>query len=172
MGDDGGSGRQPVVVGVAPGQPDHVLRDAARFARQFDAELICAYVDADRFVVSEDADGRTTTSPIDPDLDDPGQEELEPALAAHLASVLGPSGVRWSTRLLAGDTAQALGHLAETVDAAMIVVGVHGRGFAAGVQELFNRSVAVRLAHHQDRPVVVVPARSSGAEPRRPWTSA
>ncbi|MEK8225305.1 hypothetical protein NKG05_02985 [Oerskovia sp. M15] len=43
--------------------------------------------------------------------------------------MLDPSGVRWSTRLLVGDTAQALGHLAETVDAAMIVVGTHERGF-------------------------------------------
>jgi len=171
MEESSGAVPQPVVVGVALGQPDHVLHDAARFATQFDAELICAHVNAGRFAVSEGADGQMTSSPIDPDYHDVREEEFDPTLAAHLATVLDPSGVRWSTRLLVGDTAQALGHLAETVDAAMIVVGTHERGFGGGVQEFFNRSIAVHLAHRQNRPVVVVPARAPGAESPLPWVT-
>jgi nucleotide-binding universal stress UspA family protein len=152
----------PVVVGVSPGQPDLVLREAARFAHRFGGELVCAHVTPGRFVVSERPDGSVVSAPIDPDYDDEREQDLDPALVEHLAGVLGPTGVRWSARLLVGDTADALSRLADTLDAAMIVVGAHRHGLARGVQELFNRSVAVRLAHRQARPVVVVPARPSG----------
>ena len=138
---------------------------------QFGTELICAHVNAGRFVVSEDSAGAVRSSPIDPDFHDEREDTFDPALEAHLASVLGPSGVRWSTRLLAGDTAEALGHLAKTVNAAMIVVGTHERGFGGGVQEFFNRSIAVHLAHRQNRPVVVVPARAPGVESPLPWVT-
>lgn len=138
---------------------------------QFGTELICAHVNAGRFVVSEDSAGAVRSSPLDPDFHDAREDAFDPALEAHLASALGPSGVRWSTRLLAGDTAEALGHLAETVNAAMIVVGTHERGFGGGVQEFFNRSIAVHLAHRQNRPVVVVPARAPGVESPLPWVT-
>ncbi|GAA3211830.1 universal stress protein [Oerskovia jenensis] len=171
MGENRGLDPQPVVLGVAPGQPDHIVHDAARFATQFGAELICAHVNAGRFAVAEDSAGTVTSAPIDPDYHDEREDEFDPALAARLAAVLDPSGVRWSTRLLVGDTADALGHLAETVDAAMIVVGTHERGFGGGVQEFFNRSIAVHLAHRQNRPVVVVPARAPGVESPLPWVT-
>ena len=128
--------RQPVIVGVFPGQPAHIVEQAARFAAAFRAELLCAHVRT-----GHDA------------------ELVDAELEAQLAQVLAGSTVAWSIRLLAGDITAALGHLATTVDAAMIVVGSHERSFGGGVQEFFNRSVAVHLAHRQDRPVVVVPAR-------------
>lgn len=156
-------GAQPVVVGVSPGQPDVVVREAARFAGRSGGELVCAHVTAGRFVVAERPDGSVVSASIDPDYDDEREQDLEPALVEHLAAVLDPTGVRWSTRLLAGDTADALGRLADTLDAAMIVVGAHRHGLARGVQELFNRSVAVHLAHRQARPVVVVPVRATDA---------
>ena len=159
-GGDGVPAPRPVVVGVAPGQPDVVLREAARFADRFGGELVCARVVAGRFVVSERPDGSVVSASIDPDYDDEREQDLDASLVEHLAAVLGPTGVRWTTRLLVGDTADALGHLADTVDAAMIVVGTHRHGLARGVRELFDRSVAVHLAHRQSRPVVVVPARA------------
>ena len=151
----------PVVVGVSPGQPDVVLVEAARFAGRFGGELVCAHVVAGRFAVSERPDGSVVSASIDPDYDDEREQDLEPALVEHLAAVLGPTGVRWSTRLLVGDTADALGRLADTLDAAMVVVGAYRHGLARGVQELFNRSVAVHLAHPLVRPVVVVPVRAT-----------
>lgn len=148
---------RPVVVGVCSTQPEQVLREAATLAGALGAELVCAHVVAGRFVVAEDPDGNVTSEPIDPDLDDVRETRMDSALLARLAAVLDPTGVRWSTRALAGDPADSLGHLAQTLDASLIVVGAHRRGLAGGVQELFNRSVAVRLVHRQGRPVVVVP---------------
>lgn len=155
-----------VVVGVSPGQPPHIVAEAARFARAFDVELVCAYVDPGRYPTAEDADGQVESAPIDPDLpDDPfgprGGGEVD--LDAELAEVLDALPVTWSTRRLAGDVTVALGHLADTLDASMIVVGTHERSFTGGLQEFFNRSVAVHLAHRQQRPVVVVPARAPGS---------
>ena len=154
--------RPPVVVGVSPGQPRHIVEHAARFARAFSAELICAYVNPGRFATDETAEGRVATHSIDPDFSELEAEDTE--LVADLTQTLTGSGVTWTTRFLAGDVAVALGHLANTVDAAMIVVGTHERSFSASVQEFFNHSVAVHLAHRQQRPVVVIPARPPGVE--------
>lgn len=162
---------QPVVVGVEPGQPDHIVKDAAYFAAQFRAELICAHVNAARFAVAEDADGNVTSAAIDPDYADEGEGLFDPELAARLSSALADSGVQWSTRTLVGDTADALAHLADTVDAAMIVVGSHERGIGGSVREFVNRSIGVHLAHRQNRPVVVVPARAPGVESPLPWVT-
>ena len=48
-----------ILVGVTYGQSDAVLRHAARFARTFDAALVCAHVDPGRYVVEELPDGLT-----------------------------------------------------------------------------------------------------------------
>jgi nucleotide-binding universal stress UspA family protein len=162
------AGPRPVVLGVSPAQPEHVVLEGARFAQAFGGELVCAHVTAGRFVVAERPDGSVVSAPIDPDYDDEREQVLDPALVARLAAVLGPTGVRWSARLLVGDPADALARLADTLDAAMIVVGTHRHGVARGVQELFNRSVAVHLAHRQARPVVVVPARRAHGPDHRP----
>lgn len=156
-------GPLPVVVGVVHGQPDHVLECAALFAVNFGAELICAHVNAARFAVAEDADGNVTTRSIDPDYADEREHGFDAELAAHLSAVLAASGVEWSTRALAGETAAALGRLADTVDAAMIIVGSHHHSLAGGVREFAHRSVAVHLAHSQTRPVVLVPSRAPSA---------
>lgn len=161
--------RQPVVVGVSPGQPAHIVQHAARFAAAFHAELICAHVNPGRFTAAETGDGHVTSHSIDPDFSEPGEEAFDAGLEAELADALDNTHVTWSTRLLAGDITVALGHLATTVDAAMIVVGTHERSFSGGVQEFFNRSVAVHLAHRQQRPVVVIPARPPGVTSPLPW---
>jgi nucleotide-binding universal stress UspA family protein len=146
-----------VIVGVIPGQPDAVVLAAAVFASRFRAELVCACVDTSRHMVSERADGSVTSVPYDPDLPELGEEEFDPALRAHLAAHLDGHGIAWSTRALAGDPARALGHLAETLGATMIVVGTRESGIRGSLHEFFNGSVAVHLAHRQHRPVVVVP---------------
>ena len=60
-------------------------------------------------------------------------------------------------RELAGDCAHALGKLAETLRAEVIVVGSRRRGVRSSIQEYLGGSVAVHLAHRQHRCVVVVP---------------
>ncbi|WP_427017143.1 universal stress protein [Pseudarthrobacter sp. P1] len=161
---------QPVVVGVHPGQPAHVLRTAAAFALRFGAELLCAYANPGRFPVSEDASGTVATGSIDPDFEDQAEESFDPALAARLAALLADTGLAWRPVLLAGDAATALGHLADTVDAAMIIVGTHQRSPGSSLHDFFARSVATQLAHKQSRPVVVVPAHAHEATPLIPGT--
>ena len=51
-----------ILVGVTYGQSDVVLRHAARFARTFDAALVCAHVDPGRYVVEELPDGTVASS--------------------------------------------------------------------------------------------------------------
>lgn len=159
---------RPVIVGVSPGQPSHIVQHAARFAHAFGAELVCAHVNPGRFATAEGTDGRVVSQSIDPDYSEIEAEDAE--LTADLARALDGSDVTWTTRELAGDVTVALGHLANTLDAAMIVVGTHERSFSGGVQEFFNRSVAVHLAHRQQRPVVVIPARPPGTESPLPWS--
>jgi nucleotide-binding universal stress UspA family protein len=149
--------QQIVLVGVTPGQPDDVVLQAAQLAKDLSIELVCANVDAARYMVVEHADGSMTSLPFDPDLPSSENEEFDPALADHLAKVLARSDVTWSLRSLAGDPARAIGHLAETLDARLIVVGTRGTGFRGTFHEFFYGSIAVHLAHRQRRPVVVVP---------------
>jgi nucleotide-binding universal stress UspA family protein len=158
-----------VVVGVVPNQPAAVLASAAPFARSLDAEIVCATVDASRYGVGEDADGRVIAWPVDADLADEQVEEFDPSLRDSIAAILDPLGVRWSTRALAGGAAQELSRLAEQLDAAMIVVGTRERGVRGSLHEFFSGSVAVQLAHRQHRPVLVIPLDPAGTGLELPW---
>lgn len=153
----GAGAGQPVVVGVAPGQSPRVVGQAARFARQFGSELICACANPARFATGESADGSMTSASLDPDFADEGEAAFDPQLAADLAGILAGTDVSWRTLAIPGDVAHALGHLANTVDAAMIVVGTRERSLGGSIQELLSSSIAAKLARGQFRPVVVVP---------------
>jgi nucleotide-binding universal stress UspA family protein len=157
-----------VVVGVFPGQPDRVVREAAVFAARFQAELVCAQVEQNRYLVLELPDGTISSLPFDPDLPELQEATFDPELEAHLVEVLGTTP-NWSTRALAGEPAEALGRLADTLDAAMIVVGTRRRGMRSGVGEFFAGSVAVHLAHRQRRPVVVIPLNPVAPDSALPW---
>ncbi|WP_051973262.1 universal stress protein [Cryobacterium sp. MLB-32] len=158
-----------VIVGVIPGQPDAVVLQAATFARRFNAELVCASVDVNRYMVFDLGDGSMTSIPLDPDLVDPGEPGFEPGLLAHLTALLADVDVVWSTRSLAGDPALALGGLADTLGAAMIVVGTREATVRASLGEFFNGSVAAHLAHRQHRPVVVIPLAPVAVDEALPW---
>lgn len=151
------TGASPVVVGVFPGQPDAVVLAAASIARRFGTELVCAYVDRSRYTVEEHSDGTVSSLPIDPELPDLREDDFPPKLRAHLAELLDGRHAAWSTRALAGDPAHSLGRLAERINAALIVIGTRDAKLRDTIREFFDGSVAVRLAHRQHRPVVVVP---------------
>ena len=161
-----------VIVGVVPGQPDAVVSQAAMFANHFNAVLVCASVDARRYMVEGQADGSVTSLPFDPDLPDLREEDFDADLRDHLGTILDARGVTWSTRALAGDPARALGHLADTLGAVMIVVGTKEATVRGSIKEFFNGSVAVHLAHHQHRPVVVIPLNPVPFEDAFPWEPA
>lgn len=145
-----------VVVGVVLGQPAAVVRTAASFAQRFGADLVCACVDPSRYTLEHAVDGPDLALPLDPDLLDlPAGPDprVEAMVAEHLRGHQTP----WSVRALAGGPARELARLAEELDAAMIVVGTREGGLRGSLRELVNGSVAAQLAHHQHRPVLVVP---------------
>jgi nucleotide-binding universal stress UspA family protein len=146
----------PVLMGVVPGQPLAVAHRAAEMAFSLNVELICAYVDVTTYL-AEEPDGRVEARPIDPDGVDDDIEGISAGIAEHLREALGETGIRWSFLTLSGEPARALGRLAETRDASIIVVGTRERGFGARFEELLVGSVAVHLTHRQHRPVLVVP---------------
>jgi nucleotide-binding universal stress UspA family protein len=145
-----------VVVGILPEQPLWVVQVAGEYAKAFDAELVCVAADATRYAYQELPDGTLLTAPVDPDLIAVGPM-FSPERLAEIDEVLAPLKVRWSMRELVGVAADALMEVAEDVDALMIVLGARPGGFRGALRRAFAGSVAMRLAHRQYRPVVVVP---------------
>jgi nucleotide-binding universal stress UspA family protein len=159
----------PIVVGVTSGQPDAVVLAASEIATQFGAELICAAVDPSRYMLQELPDGSMTSASFDPDALEQPDAEFDPGLRAQIERVLHGRPVTWSTRILAGDPARALGHLAGTVRAVMIVVGSREPTIRHTFRSFFVGSIAVRLAHGQHRPVVIIPLDPVPFDAELPW---
>lgn len=147
--------RGAVIVGTIPGQSARVLKEAARYAELLRAPLLVIHVDVTRFVTYEDPDGYVHSAPIDLDLAS-GENALADVTAAA-ASVLEGRALVWSVRQLVGDPALAMKHLADEVEARLLVVGTRRRGIGESIREFFTGSVAARLAHRQHRPILVVP---------------
>ena len=145
-----------IVVGVTPKQPLTMLRQSVHFARQFNAVLVCANVEAGSYVVAEHSDGSVESRPIDPDQPDWNTAIFDRSLAARIRDIADKEGVRVEFRELAGDIAHALVRLADVLNAEMIIVGSR-RGLRPSRHEFFGSSVAAQLAHRQPRPVVVIP---------------
>lgn len=160
-----------IIVGVVPRQPAHVLLKAAEFAKAFDAILVCASVDPSRYFVERLTDGRFTTMPVDPEVSDLRVETFSESHRQRIASLLEPTGIRWSVHPLVGDPTHELIALADRLDATMIVVGARSPGFRGTIQEFFNGSVAAHLAHRQHRPLVVIPHPAAAANASLPWES-
>lgn len=155
----------PVLMGVVPGQPLAVAHRAAELAYSLGVKLVCAYVDVTTYL-AEEPDGRVEARPIDPDGIDDDIEGISATIAAELRAALDRTGVDWSFVTLAGDPARALGRLAESADASVIVVGTRERGLGARLEELLVGSVAVHLTHRQHRPVLVVPLAPHRHQPK------
>lgn len=146
----------PVLMGVVPGQPLAVAHRAVELAYSLNVKLVCAYVDVTSYL-AEEPDGRIEARPIDPDGIDDDIEGISAAIKERLREALDGIGIGWAFVTLSGDPARALGRLAESADASVIVVGTRERGLGARFEELLVGSVAVHLTHRQHRPVLVVP---------------
>ncbi|MFH8251646.1 universal stress protein [Microbacterium sp. B2969] len=154
-GDAASAARGAVIVGLVPGEPVRVLKEAARYAKLLGAHLLVVNVDVTRFVTYEDPDGYVHSAPID--INVAGGEADLAVVKSEAAAVLDAVGLAWSAKQLVGDPALAIKHLADDVDARLIVVGTRRRGIGESIREFFTGSVAARLAHRQHRPVLVVP---------------
>lgn len=144
-----------VIVGVVPGHSPRVVREAARYAAMAHAHLLVVHVDTSRFVAFEDPDGYVHAAAIDVAgaAAEAALADVEAAASATLAGV----DVSWSVRQLIGDPALAMIQLADSVDASLLVVGTRRRGIGESIREFLTGSVAARLSHRQQRPVLVVP---------------
>ncbi len=147
----------PVVAGVSPGLPAVVVLTAASLAEALGVPAFFAFADPGRIVEREFPDGRVQHADLDPDLfDDETWRVREAALTAEIAALLAGRAVHWEFRYLAGRPDRALTHLARAVDAAAIIVGAHRPG-GGRLAELLQGAIGSHLAHHQHRPVLVVP---------------
>lgn len=158
----------PIVAGVIPGQPPLVALTAATLAQAVGAPAIhFGYADQSRYVVTEFEDGTVRHAPIDPDDADEEWRVTAETITEQLRGVLGDDGVPWHFHYLAGRPDRALTHLARAVDAAGFVVGT--RREKHPMREFLGESVSVRLAHHQHRPVIVVPLQVVDWSDGMPW---
>ncbi len=147
--------QKAVIVGLQPGQPQHVIDEAVKYATLLAAPLVVVHVDVTRFVTFEDPDGYVHSAPIDINFE-AGAAEFE-AVQAEASAALDGTGLTWTARQLVGDPAIAIKQLANKLDAQLIVVGTRKRGIGESIREFFTGSVAARLAHRQHRSVLVVP---------------
>jgi nucleotide-binding universal stress UspA family protein len=158
-----------ILVGVTYGQPDTVLRNAARFARVFGASLVCAHVDPGRYVVEEQPDGTVVSLPLDPELPELKDTDFDQGLVAQVRAAVADDSIDLSFRELAGDVAYALTRLADILDVELIIVGSRRGGVRAGLKQFLTGSVAAHLAHRQPRPVVVIPVAPVAEGKPLPW---
>ena len=158
-----------VIVGTIPGQSTRVLSEAARYAELLHAHLLVVHVDVTRFVTYEDPDGYVHSAPIDLDLSS-GEGALAD-VTSTAAGVLEGRPIDWSVRQLVGDPALAMKHLAEQVEARLLVIGTRRRGIGESIREFFTGSVAARLAHRQHRPILVVPLGEPVPDDEDIWPS-
>ena len=75
------------------------------------------------------------------------------------AEALGKAGVRVETRVEEGRPVEILLQVAKDSDATLIVVGSHGQG---AMSAAFMGSTALKLLHHSELPVLVVPRHQKG----------
>ncbi|MET3950023.1 universal stress protein [Arthrobacter sp. UYEF36] len=146
----------PVVLGVGWEPSESLIRSGASLAAQLDAHLICAYVDPASYLTEWEPAASRTSASLDPavnsETDFPSSH-----VRGVLQDVLGPPGEEWSFRVLNGAVAQALGRLAASTDASLLIVGGQRPGGLAAVERMLEGSVGVNLAGLQRRPVLVIP---------------
>ena len=158
MPDDSLTAPAPLVVGVLPGQHPEVLQTAAALAKRLAAPMICAYVDEASYLVEWDPARSAHRLSRHPDADDARFRETAQELRSVIQERCAGLGIDWTLRTLAGDPARSIGRLAADTNALIIVVGTPERGIGHRLSAALNGSVAAWLSHHQEHPILIVPA--------------
>jgi nucleotide-binding universal stress UspA family protein len=134
-----------IVCGIAQTEGNaHTLKVAARLADRLGARLAMVAV-----------------------IDSPADSSARRAATAQAASALAALARRWGVvddavhRIETGDPAERLAHVADELDAELVVVGGTRRSRLAS---LLNGDVAERVSRRARRPVAVVPAGHYPAE--------
>lgn len=158
MSAESAAGPPPVVVAVLPGQHPEVVQTAASLAARLAVPMICAYVDEASYLVEWDPERSAHRLSLHPDTDDDEIRATTQKLRSAIESGCAGQDIGWTLRILAGDPARAIGRLAAEANALMIVVGTPEPGLGHRISAALNGSVAAWLSHHQQRPVLIVPA--------------
>lgn len=161
-------GKEPIIVGVTPGQCEEVVTEAAKLAQRLQSTLICAYVEPLQRGVFEGAGGTMLAVPVDAEAV-PEPTPFPATLKQRLMELAEPYAVECAFSRPVGEISIALGELGESTGAHAIVVGTRRPGVRAGIAEFFAGSVAAHLTHRQPRPVVVVPVSPADAHEALPW---
>jgi nucleotide-binding universal stress UspA family protein len=143
-----------VIVGVVPNGDPAVIRQAAKLAQSSGVPLVVAHVDTSTYIEAPDPDGY---APSRSGAATESRRRSTDALRGEVGQVLRDSEIFWSFFALVGDPGAALHGLAERVDASMFVIGTRRDRWGEALREFFEGSVAIRLARHQSRPIVIVP---------------
>lgn len=146
----------PIVCGVAWYFSEHLVRTAAGLAAALGRHLVCAFVDPASYLTEWEALASRAADSLDPAVNDEAQFPSGHVLQ-RLELLLGPPGKEWSFRVLNGDVSQALGRLAESAGASLLIVGGQRAGLLARMDRLLEGSVSASLSRIQTRPVLVVP---------------
>ncbi|HEX9226335.1 MAG TPA: universal stress protein [Arthrobacter sp.] len=135
---------------------ESLIRAGASLAARLDAHLICAYVDPASYLTEWEPAASRTSASLDPavntETDFPSGQVRD-----VLQAVLGPPGEEWSFRVLNGAVAQALGRLAASTDASLLIVGGQRPGRLHALERMLEGSVEGELVGLQHRPVLVIP---------------
>lgn len=125
-----------------------------------DAGLACVWVDPTRVSVGFGPGGAIEATLVDPDNDSDLDESIDDVdMLERLRRVLDVEPVPWRFVYRTGDITRGLTQMAGELDAVAIAVGTRRPGFAGWMDEAIGGSLAGRLAHTQERPVIVVPPR-------------
>ncbi|WP_461164429.1 universal stress protein [Arthrobacter sp. R4-81] len=146
----------PIVLGVHWKFSEQLVRTAAGLADDLGQHLVCALVDPASYLTEWEGDGQRTALSLDPVIN---EESDFPSgqMLRRLELVLGNPGERWSFRVLNGDVAKALGRLAESTDASLLILGAAKPGIRALMERILEGSVSAALTRSQNRPVLIVP---------------
>jgi hypothetical protein len=145
-----------VVLGTGWDPPERLTRAAAGLAAGLGLHLVCAFVDPAGYLTEWEPETSRAAASLDPV---PNEEAHFPSgqVLQCLEAILGPPGTEWSFRVLNGDVARALGRLADSAGASLLIVGGPRPGVLARIDRFLEGSVSAVLTRTQHRPVLIVP---------------
>jgi nucleotide-binding universal stress UspA family protein len=143
--------KSQMVVGVDGSEhANRALKWCAEHAAALDAEVVLVPV-AEILGFGPSMGPYNTSSPP---LTDDEVEEMRERVTRGWCRVLADAGVNFRVVVREGSPAPMLIEIARTEGAELVVTGRRGRG---GSAELLLGSTNHQLAHHVDRPLVIVP---------------
>jgi nucleotide-binding universal stress UspA family protein len=143
--------KSKIVVGVDGSEhANRALKWCAGHAAAFDAEVVVVHVVETLGFGPSMGPYRTSSPPMTDD----EAEEIRELVGRDWCKILADAGVNFRVIVREGIPAPMLIEIARTEGADLIVTGRRGRG---GFAELLLGSTSHQLAHHMDRPLVIVP---------------